>query len=78
MIFMQIDHDIPVPPRKRWGNGRPPTYPFAELEIGASFQVAPEAGALVGAAAAQWKKRHLGWDYRTRKTATECRLWRTA
>lgn len=74
---MDIQTNIPVPPRMP-RKGKPALYPFAELPIGGSFAIAASDAERLGSAAKQWKKRHPGWNYCTRKDSSEIRLWRTA
>jgi hypothetical protein len=73
---MKIDTDIPIPGTTQRGGNKPATYPFGDLPIGGSFAVAPEGAAKVGTAAVKWKSRHAGWNYRTKKSPHEFRLWR--
>ena len=75
---MMIDTHIPIPHSRRAGAGRAAKYPFAEMPVGGSFAVPPADAAKAATAARIWKSRHPGWDYRTRKTAEEMRVWRIA
>jgi hypothetical protein len=75
---MRVDTHIPIPEDTLTGRGRAPKYPFADMPIGGSFGVAPTMAAKVATAARIWKSRHTGWDYRTRKTEKEFRVWRIA
>lgn len=75
---MRVDTHIPIPDDKMTGHGRKPKYPFAEMPVGGSFGVDPSMAAKVATAVRIWKSRHPGWDYRTRKTAEEFRVWRIA
>lgn len=70
-----IDEDRPIPEP---GRGRRGKYPFAKLNIGESFAVSLAQGENARAAAGVWKQRHPGWDYCTRKSAAEYRIWRIA
>lgn len=69
--------DIPLP-ADRLGTGRPGKYPFAALDVGHSFSAPAGEASRIGDAAKVWKRRHPGWDYMTRKSGGEIRLWRVA
>lgn len=74
---MKIDTHIPAPETaNRAGGGRPASYPFGEMPVGGSFAASPGLAEKIASAAQKWKERHPGWDYRTRKTSQEFRVWR--
>jgi hypothetical protein len=53
-------------------------YPFADMPVGASFLLPRSERLKVSGAAANWKKRHPGWDYTSRTSEEGLRFWRTA
>lgn len=74
-IEISTDFPIPVAPAK---GGKPPLYPFADLPVGGSFALPWAFASRIGDAAKQWKRRHPGWNYCTRKEGDQIRVWRTA
>jgi hypothetical protein len=72
---IRIEKNVALPPPQV---GRPPTYPFAAMEIGDSFLMRIEAKDRVREAAQAWRRRHEGWNYRTRIEADGIRVWRIA
>lgn len=63
---------------KRTGRGRPPIYPFRNMQVGDSIFVPTDDVAMVRNAAASYKTRHPGWNYTTRASAGGVDIWRTA
>jgi hypothetical protein len=74
---MKIETHIPLPTSGQTRRGKTPTYPFGELPVGGSFAVRPALAEKAATAARAWKRRHPGWDYVTRKTEAEFRVWRS-
>jgi hypothetical protein len=88
-----IRNDIPIPPRS-YGSGRPPSYPFSEMNVGDSFDVSTTAyggrgktpptvsriQSAVGNLARGYAKRHnRRAKFATRKVSdTTIRIWRVA
>lgn len=71
---IQIERGIPIPSEK---NGRS-RYPFATLEIGASFLVKTEAAARRVSSAANWFSRvkDITKKFKTRRVEEGWRCWR--
>lgn len=64
--------DIGVPMPDRPASGRPPKYPFGEMEVGDSFSFAEGEAARVGNAAKSYSHRNGGVRFSIRG----CRIWR--
>ena len=74
--LISTHHPIPAP--KFFGQGRQPLYPLGALPVGGSFDVPLALRAKIEAAAANWKRRRPGWDYRVRRIDDIVRVWRAA
>jgi len=73
---MKIEKNIPMERDQAGGAGRPPKYPFANMEIGDSIFV---EGAKIPCkeyiAAQQFASRH-GWKFSGRRIDGGVRIWR--
>lgn len=69
--MINIEHNIPIPtsPRAR-------LYRFEDMKIGDSFFATNRVS--VRTSAAQYKRRNLGWNFRTRQEGEGIRVWCTA
>ena len=77
-MTIKIDKDVPCPPKQR-GGGRPPQYPFAELEVGDSF-FAPGTTTKTFGGTVSNTRRRLGITLVTRTVEEDgvsgVRVWR--
>lgn len=71
---MELETGIPIP-RSRGSLVR---YPFADMQIGASFTRPKEQQRMLRVAASHYKARNPGWHYESRIQGDVIRLWRTA
>lgn len=72
MSKFKIQNDVAIPSIVRVSS-----YPFAEMNIGDSFEVDAALGHNVRSAAHQFSKSHAGYKFTTRKTsAGGMRVWR--
>jgi hypothetical protein len=76
--MIAIDKNVPLPQRT-WGGpgGRPPKYPWAEMEVGDSFFVLNATTDNLSAAGTMAAKRS-GRKFTTRKENGGVRVWRIA
>ena len=74
---MQVTTDIPLPPKR--AEYRPQVYwPFATMEVGASFAVRDEDAFRCSTSANRYKQQNPGWNYTRRREGNQTRFWRTA
>ena len=79
VAMIEIEAGIPVPGRYvHSGIWRPRIYPFPAMQVGDSFAAPADRANAVRFSAAQWKRRHPGWDYTSRVEGCVIRVWRTA
>ncbi|MBE2190552.1 MAG: hypothetical protein IAE63_00045 [Alphaproteobacteria bacterium] len=72
---INIDKEIPIPvfPKKR--GGKPPVYPFNEMEVGDSFRVPDDKEDSVRVAARRINRKTQK-EFRALYTEDEIRIWR--
>jgi len=70
---IKIEKGVPVPMA-----GSRHGWPFDKMEVGESFTVPHLLRSQAGQAAGQWKRRHPGFDYTTRRVGELVRIWRIA
>ena len=74
--MIKIETGIPIPTRD---DGKRPSYPFREMNVGDSFTAARDVQIKVIGAAKVFKHRNPGWDFAKRRTEDGgVRIWRIA
>jgi len=81
--MFEVENGIEIPAPKR-GRGRPPKYPWAEMEIGDSFFVEAQEGrsienqqrSLSASGRSYGVRKHVGMKFRTRTVEGGVRVWR--
>lgn len=70
-----VDHDVPIPVGAKSKRGRPPKYPWADLEVGDSFFVKGKRPIDLGEIT-QRMARRTGFRFITRTVQGGVRVWR--
>lgn len=68
---IEIKSGISIPSR----NSSTIRYPFADMNVGDSFDQPKSQQQALRVAGAHYKKAHPGWDYLTRIVGDQIRLW---
>lgn len=71
----KIDKNVEIPQINRFGNGRKPKYPFAEMVVGDSFLVSDKKTSQMSSAVAGFCKRGEG-KFICRTVEGGVRVWR--
>lgn len=76
---MNVEKGISIPP-SRFGRHRRGQckYPFAQMDVGDSFQVGIHLGNSAKVCAANWRRRNPGWNFVSRSDGRNVRIWRVA
>jgi hypothetical protein len=74
MVMVDIVDTVPLPEKRV----RASRYPWSSMSVGQSFFIEGAMAQSVRETAAQYKRRHPGWDYTTRREGAGLRVWRTA
>ena len=75
MAMVDLVDTVPLPQKRV----KAFTLPLATMGVGQSFFVdGVTGGHATREAVAQYKRRHPGWDYTTRREGAGLRVWRTA
>lgn len=75
---MQIEKNIPLPPRAYDKAGRNARYPFPDMEIGDSFILKLSAKRSVISCLMIYHSRKRGTKYASRRLPEGLRVWRVA
>lgn len=72
----EIRMDVPLPPKQSGGKAGVSKYPFADLQVGESFVVGPDAKVAIRSALTAFRKKHPGLGFATRVVNDGVGIWR--